>query len=404
MFLDELQHHLLLGLTRRIDGQRLPTVAGLLLLGREAALREHLPTHEVAFQVLVGTEVRLNDFYRTPLLKTFERIEEQFAARVVEQELQAGLFRVPVPNYELRAIRETLVNALIHRDYTRLGAVHVRWETDEIVVSNPGGFVEGVTLGNLLVVEPRPRNPSLADAIKRIGLAERTGRGIDLIYQGLLRYGRPPPDYGRSSAQSVVVVLPGGTADLELLRIILDEEKRVGGRLPVEAMIALATLRHERRLSTRTLAIAIQRDEASARAVLEQLVEAGLVEAHGSTKGRTYTLSANVYRKGGRPGDYVRQAAFDSIQQGRIQLLIAQTDQRLVAREAIDALPQTLALQGIEIVESGGGDGQGRIIKQPELGLALKELMRIERHTFRPAIGAQPSTLEQSVGRGNELT
>jgi hypothetical protein len=45
-----------------------PTVAGLLILGREAALREHLPTHEVAFQVLDGTHVRVNDFYRTPLL------------------------------------------------------------------------------------------------------------------------------------------------------------------------------------------------------------------------------------------------------------------------------------------------------------------------------------------------
>jgi predicted HTH transcriptional regulator len=41
-----------LGLTRHENGQRLPTVAGLLILGREAVLREHLPTHEVAFQRL----------------------------------------------------------------------------------------------------------------------------------------------------------------------------------------------------------------------------------------------------------------------------------------------------------------------------------------------------------------
>ena len=46
-------------------------------------------------------------------------------------------------------------------------------QADLLVVSNPGGFVEGVTLDNLLVVEPRPRNPQLADAFKRIGLAER---------------------------------------------------------------------------------------------------------------------------------------------------------------------------------------------------------------------------------------
>ncbi len=179
-----------LGLVRHEEGRRVPTVAGLLFLGREAALRQHLPTHEVAFQLLSGTAVRVNDFYRTPLLKTFERIIDQFTARVEEQEIQVGLFRVPIPNYDTRSFREAFVNALVHRDYTRLGAVHVRWEQDSIAISNPGGFVEGVTVDNILVTEPRPRNPELADAVKRIGLAERTGRGVDLIYQGLLRYGR----------------------------------------------------------------------------------------------------------------------------------------------------------------------------------------------------------------------
>src|SRR3712207_5768487 len=73
-------------------------------------------------------------------------------------------------------------------------------ESDGLIISNPGGFVEGVTLDRLLVTEPRPRNPLLADIMKRVGLAERTGRGVDLIYQGLLRYGRPAPDYSRSDA------------------------------------------------------------------------------------------------------------------------------------------------------------------------------------------------------------
>ena len=116
-----------------------------------------------------------------------------------------------MPNYEPRAFREALVNALVHRDYTRLGAVHVRWETDAIVVSNPGGFVDGVTLDNLLVVEPRPRNPLLADAVKRIWLAERTGRGIDLIFQGLLRYGRPAPDSKRWGSRKIMSDRLGST-------------------------------------------------------------------------------------------------------------------------------------------------------------------------------------------------
>lgn len=323
-----------LGLVNRDEGRSIPTVTGLLLLGKEAALRRHLPTHEVAFQVLEGTSVRVNEFYRLPLLRLFERVMEQFLSRRVEEDVQVGLFRVGVPSYDTRAFREGLVNALVHRDYTRLGATHIRWESNQIVVSNPGGFVEGVTLDNLLVVEPRPRNPLLADAMKRIGLAERTGRGVDLIFQGMLRYGRSAPDYSRSDSHSVVVALPGGDADLGMLRLVLEEEKRRNAPLPIEALITLSRLRAERRLDTATLAGAIQRDEAAARAVLEKLVEAGLVEAHGVKKGRTFTLAASVYRKFGDHAGYVRQAGFDPIQQEQMILKYATEHGRITRREA----------------------------------------------------------------------
>ncbi len=297
-----------LGLVRRDGGNAVPTVTGLLILGREAALRNHIPTHEVAFQVMDGTDVQVNDIRHTPLLKSAQRIEEQFLARRVEREFQVGLFRVPVPNYDERAFREALVNALIHRDYTRLGAVHIRWMPDEIVVSSPGGFVEGVGLDNLLVVEPRPRNPLLADAIKRIGLAERTGRGIDLIYQGLLRYGRHAPDYNRSDRHSVVVTLPGGEADLSVLQIVIEQENRLGHSLPVDSMIALCLLRDERQVEPKGLSHAIQRDAAAARRVLERLVQAELVQAHGMGKDRFYTLTGTVAKALGRSAD-TRQTA-----------------------------------------------------------------------------------------------
>jgi ATP-dependent DNA helicase RecG len=325
-----------LGLRRNEGGNYLPTVAGLLILGRETSIRQHLPTHEVAFQVLEGTQVRVNDFYRTPLLKLFERVSEQFEVRVVENETQIGLFRVPIPNYDRRAFREALVNAFIHRDYTRLGAVHIRWEDYGIVISNPGGFVEGVTLDNLLVVEPRPRNPLLADAIKRIGLAERTGRGVDLIYQGLLRYGRAAPDYQRSDAHSVVVRLPGGEADLDILRIVIEEENRRSCPLPIESLIALEQLRQKRRLDVSTLARAIQRDEGIARSVLEQLVEAGLVEAHGVKKGRTYTLSPQIYRQMGQSIDYIRQAGFEPIQQEQMIFSYVKKHGRITRKETME--------------------------------------------------------------------
>jgi ATP-dependent DNA helicase RecG len=309
-----------LGLTTTVEGEQRPTLAGLLLIGREETLRQHIPAHEVAFQVLEGTDARVNEFFRKPLLHTLEAVERLFAARVSEREVQVGLFRVPIPNFERRSFREALVNALVHRDYARLGAVHIRIDDYGLTVSNPGGFVEGVTLANLLITEPRPRNPLLADISKRLGLAERTGRGIDRIFEGLLRYGRPAPDYGRSDAASVIVRMSNSESDLAFLELVLREEERTAHPLPLDSLIVLSRLRHERRLTTADLTASTQKSESETRSVLEKLAESGLVEAHGSGRGRTYTLSAKLYPTTEQKAGYVRQAGFELIQQEQMVL------------------------------------------------------------------------------------
>ncbi len=308
-----------LGLCREVNGIRQPTIAGLLLLGTEDLLRTHLPAYEVAFQVLNGTDVKVNEFFRKPLLETFEEVEILFKARIEEEEIQVGLFRVPVPNYDRRAFREAFVNALVHRDFSRLGAVHVKINDEGLSISSPGGFVEGVTLDNLLVADPRSRNPLLADVIKRIGLAERTGRGIDRIFEGMLRYGRPIPDYSMSNEYTVRVQMADVAADLNFLKMVVDQEDKLG-TMPIDSLIILSRLREERRLTTTDLMPSVQKPEANVRATLEKLIETGFLEPHGTGRGRTYTLSADVYRQAGKKSEYIRQAGFHSIQQAQMVL------------------------------------------------------------------------------------
>lgn len=312
-----------LGLVKNTSGKRCPTVAGLLLLGTEELLRTHLPAYEVAFQVLSGTDVKVNEFYRKPLIETFEEVELQFKPWVVEEELEVGLFRVPIPNYDRRAFREGFVNALVHRDFSRLGAVHVKIDNSGLNISSPGGFIEGVSLNNLLVAPPHSRNPLLADIIKRIGLAERTGRGIDRIYEGMLRYGRPEPDYGLSNPFLVNLFMANVAADREFLRMVVEQHEKLGEPL-VEPLIVLTRLRDERRLTTSDLAPAVQKSESQTRIILEKLLESGLIEAHGTGRGRSYTLSAEVYRRSGQKAAYVRQAGFDALQQEQMAVKFIQ--------------------------------------------------------------------------------
>jgi ATP-dependent DNA helicase RecG len=237
----------------------------------------------------------------------------------VEEVIQVGLFRVPVPNFDRRAFREAFVNALVHRDFSALGAVHVKLDDEGLTISNPGGFIEGVNLDNLLVASPRSRNPQLADIIKRIGLAERTGRGIDRIYEGMLRYGRPAPDYSMSNAYTVSVFLSNAVADLDFLRMVVEQEDKLG-TMPIDSLIILSRLREERRLTTADLAPSVQKPEANVRATLEKLVETGFLEPHGNGRGRTYTLSVRLYQNAGQRTEYIRQVGFAPIQQEQMVL------------------------------------------------------------------------------------
>lgn len=305
-----------LGFTSRTStGVRVPTLTGLLMIGRESALRDLVPTHEFAFQVLAQEAVSFNEFHRFPLLKALEWLETNFRPYNPEQEVQVGLFRVPIPKVDHGAFREAVANALVHRDYHKLGAVHVRLDNDSLTISNPGALVDGVTVHNLLTTEPRPRNPRLADTMKRIGLVERAGRGVDTIYRGMLKFGRAQPDYSHTDEHNVVLLLSTATADELFLKLILEQENQQGRRaLPIDSLIALSCLWEQKRLTADDLAEVIQRNVNQARKTLEQLTEVGLVQAHGNARNRTYTLSADVYRVQGQQVAYTRQAGFSRLQ------------------------------------------------------------------------------------------
>lgn len=323
--------------TRDANGQRVPTLTGLLVIGKETALREKVATHEFAFQVLASDAVNFNEFRRYPLLKALDWLETNFRPYNPEQEIQVGLFRVPVPMVDMGAFREAVANALVHRDYHRLNAVHVRLDDYGLTISNPGGLVNGVTLDNLLTTEPRPRNRTLADAMKRIGVVERSGRGVDKIYRGMLRFGRPEPDYSRTDNHSVILELATAAADEVFLRLVVEQEGQQGGKpLPIDSLIALAALREQKRLSAEELALHIQRDLAQARRTLERLVEAGLIEAHGQTRNRSYTLSAELYRAKGEKVAYTRQVGFSSVQHPEMVLNYVSQHGRIQRAEVME--------------------------------------------------------------------
>jgi ATP-dependent DNA helicase RecG len=312
------------------------TTGALLLFGRPDALHRFLPTHEAAFQVLRGLEVEVNDFLPYPLLRLAEEMLARFRARNSEAEADFGLLRVAVSAYSETAFREALANALVHRDYTRRGAIHVQWSEDQLEISSPGGFPSGIRLDNLLVAPPHPRSPLLADAFKRAGLVERTGRGINRMFAEQLRVGRSAPDYGRTSDAHVVAVLPGGPANLSMTRWVLEQESQQGAPLRLPELQVLAELMRERRATTAELAALVQRTEAETRSLLTRMVERGWIQARGDGKGRTWHLSAAVYRVLDAPAGYVRVRGFEPLQQEQMILQFVEAHGQITRNQAAE--------------------------------------------------------------------
>lgn len=126
MELDDDELDKALGLVKYTPEGYLPTVASLLLIGREKRLQQLLPTCGAVFQVLSGTDVIVNDDISLPLLGTFEEMLLRFRARNGEQEFADGLVRVPVPDFSERAFREALVNALMELAINQLSEIESR--------------------------------------------------------------------------------------------------------------------------------------------------------------------------------------------------------------------------------------------------------------------------------------
>lgn len=180
------------------------------------------------------------------------------------------------------AIRESLVNAVMHRDYRLDRATIVALATgvpgDVFKVRSPGGFPPGVSAARLIATQSKPRNPALAEAMRVLGLAEKEGVGIDTIYRVMLRDGHPEPEIDEQDGE-VVVRLSGGVPDVRL-REFFDELATREPRLrnEVRATIAITRLLQAPVMRPEELAEAAQSQIGDAAHTLEQLVAAGAVE------------------------------------------------------------------------------------------------------------------------------
>ena len=304
---------------RTVDGTM--TLGAALMFGTPNALRTFVPTHAIVFQALDERDaVQVNRELNAPILRAMLELADAVKPYNPEEEINIGLFRIGLPRYADIAVRELIANALVHRDYSATGQVRVAIEgSQDLAVTSAGGFPGGITVDNLLTAPPQARNPLIADAFKRAGLVERTGRGVNRAFRSQLALGRPRPDYSRSTRTWVEARLPAGPADRELASFIAASE-RDGEPLDLWTLQVLHEVRLESRVTSMRAGDLLQVGADQARSILNSLVERGLLESRGEGRGRNYHLAAELYKEMGESAAYVRTRGFDPIQQEQMIL------------------------------------------------------------------------------------
>lgn len=177
--------------------QGCPTNAGILLFGLD--IRRHLPGAYIQFLKVAGTTLAddvTNDRELTgDMLTNLRELDALVDAHIQQYPVgQTALAERTVESFPRVAVRELLLNAVMHRDYGSTAPLRVTWLEDRLEIQSPGGLYGEASRENF----PRQtsyRNPVLAEALKALGYVNRYGRGVERAQAALARNGSPPADF-----------------------------------------------------------------------------------------------------------------------------------------------------------------------------------------------------------------
>lgn len=277
----------------------LVTHAGMLLFARREVLARQCPQAQFHYVFHDSeTTVARNDLERMPLLEAVERMDQVFSGPMnPEKEIEIGLFKLRIPQFPLEGVREAVLNALTHRDYQNPGEVLVRHSAKELVVTSPGGFVDGITPENILRHEAVPRNRTLANALVKLRLVESSGIGRRRIFRSALVYGKRRPEYVTDGHSVTLRIFNQGAHDaLAKLIARLDAE---GAEVGLDQLLVLDALRGQDFIDVAEAADVLQLSRDDARRVLEGMVQPpmNLLERKGHTATATFHLAKGIAKE-----------------------------------------------------------------------------------------------------------
>jgi ATP-dependent DNA helicase RecG len=199
--------------------------------------------------------------------------------------------------YPLDAIREIVLNMIIHRDYTSSYNSIIKIFSDHIQFYNPGNLPDTISIEQLRTNEyiSKPRNRQIAKTIKEMGWIERYGTGIKRVRRMFVEYGLTEPIF-KEETDGMLVTVFGLSFDENTRKFEdreIDEGGAIGGAIggAMEEILTdrqieiLNIIKNNPSISYRVLSKQLNINESAVLKHLDSLKKKGLIEREGKTRG-----------------------------------------------------------------------------------------------------------------------
>lgn len=261
--------------------------AALILLAKKEVIHAKLPQSKTIWEFR-NDEAQIHHDSREvidePLFIAIDSIWKLINQPTLNRKypVQSGAYIFDLYDFNEEVIREAVLNAFAHRDYTISSETVVKQYPNKITFTNPGGFPKGVTVENILTVSSTPRSRLMTEILEKTGLVERSGQGVDKIFSITLSEGKAEPDYKNSDLFQVSLTLRTEIIDKAFHVFISQyQNSEKEPRLGVEQILTLCKIRNSIFQNLKT-------------EIVSQLEKSGLIEKISGHTNR-YTLSQEYH-------------------------------------------------------------------------------------------------------------
>ena len=276
-----------LGLIKEENGKSLPTTTGILFIGNTKALKE-LPYNQIKYIRYYEDGTYTPFEYSGNLIEMADACYQQLKSETKVKEFHFGLFREYIEDYPEVVLRELLINAIAHRDYSRQQIIEIRKYPNYLEFESPGHFPQGINETNFLR-KTNPRNPGIMDVLREINYAEKAGSGFDKIFTALLSKGKKLPQPIQTE-NSILLRVEADVYSEKLAELSLLYKQAAKKDIDLEKLIVLNHIYTGQKLTFQQLEQLPFVNHYQLRKILAELQEIEFIETTGRTSGLKYII------------------------------------------------------------------------------------------------------------------